>query len=57
MARTVGEAELSTNESGGSLAVFNKGIGDAVLQAGVGDTGGGILKTRDKNGYRTGRLP
>ena len=42
--------------SGDNMAIFNKG-GEKVLQASVGDMGGGGITTRDKNGYRTGRLP
>ena len=68
-----GSASLGVDEDGGavwahgkdddsvqlnseSMAIFNKG-GENVLQAGVGDTGGGVLKTKDKLGYRTGSLP
>jgi len=51
-----GQAQLINNKYGGSMAIFNKG-GENVLQASVGDTGGGIIKTYDKLGYRTGRLP
>ena len=51
-----GQAHLSTNEYGGLIAIFNKGDKN-VIQASVGDTGGGVLKTKDKLGYRTGRLP
>ena len=51
-----GQAQLFTDEHGGSMAIFNKGDKN-VLQAGVGDMGGGIIMTRDKLGYRTGRLP
>ena len=51
-----GSIQLSASEYGGSMAIFNKGEQN-VLQAGVGDTGSGIITTRDKHGYRTGRLP
>jgi hypothetical protein len=48
--------QLGTNKNGGYMAIFNNG-GKNVLQAGVGDMGGGIITTQDKHGYRTGRLP
>ena len=48
--------QLTGNEYGGAMAIFNKG-GENVLQTSVGDKGGGIISTWDKNGYRTGRLP
>ena len=51
-----GLIQLGANKYGGSMAIFNKGSQN-VLQAGVGDTGAGIINTRDKHGYRTGRLP
>ena len=51
-----GSIQLSASEYGGFMAIFNKGEQN-VLQAGVGDTGSGIITTRDKHGYRTGRLP
>ena len=51
-----GSAALSNNKYGGVMAIFNKG-GENVLQASVGDTGGGIITTKDKLGYRTGGLP
>ena len=51
-----GGIQLVANEYGGSMEIFNNG-GKNVLQASVGDTGGGIINTRDKHGYRTGQLP
>jgi hypothetical protein len=51
-----GGIHLSANEYGGGMVIFNKGSKN-VLQASVGDSGGGIINTRDKHGYRTGRLP
>ena len=48
--------QLEFDKYGGALTIFNKG-GENVLQASVGDMGGGIISTRDKNGYRTGSLP
>ena len=51
-----GSIQLGTNKYGGAMVIFNKGSQD-VLQASVGDMGGGIITTRDKHGYRTGRLP
>ena len=53
---TDGWAQLKTNKYGGLMAIFNKGS-ENVLQASVGDTGVGIIETKDKLGYRTGRLP
>jgi len=50
-----GQAELSTYEYGGGIAIFNKG-GQNVLQASVEGKGGGIIRTYDKSGNRTGRL-
>ena len=44
------------DEYGGVMSVFNKGNGN-VLQAGVGDTGEGVIKTMDKLGYDTESLP
>ena len=51
-----GLIQLGANEYGGTMAIFNKG-GENVLQASVGDMGGGIIITRDKHGYKTGDLP
>ena len=51
-----GLIQLGADKYGGSMAIFNKG-GQNVLQASVGDMGGGIINTRDKHGYKTGRLP
>jgi hypothetical protein len=51
-----GSIQLDADKYGGRMAIFNKGRQN-VLQASVGDTGGGIITTRDKHGYRTGRLP
>ena len=41
---------------GPRLIIVNKGKTN-VLQAGVSDTGSGVIETRDKHGYKTGRLP
>ena len=51
-----GSIQLSNNEYGGSMAIFNKGQQN-VLQASVSDRGNGVIDTRDKHGYKTGRLP
>ena len=51
-----GAIQLSADKYGGYMAIFNKGSQN-VIQASVGDTGGGIVRTRDKHGYRTGHLP
>ena len=51
-----GAAQLEINESGGVMSLFNKAA-ENVLQASVADTGEGGIETRDKHGYRTGRLP
>jgi len=51
-----GKASLRNTEYGGSMSLFNKAA-ENVLQASVGDTGGGVIETRDKHGYRTGDLP
>ena len=51
-----GSIQLSANEYGGAMVIFNKGSQN-VLQARVHDKGGGIITTQDKHGYRTGRLP
>ena len=51
-----GAIQLSADKYGGYMAIFNKGSQN-VIQAGVGNTGGGIVRTRDKLGYRTGHLP
>lgn len=51
-----GVAQLFVNEYGGGVAIFNKG-GKNVGQFSVGDRGDGIIRLRDKFGYRTGNLP
>ena len=51
-----GKALLSNNRHGGEMVIFNKDSKN-VLQASVADTGGGLIRTRDKHGNRTGQLP
>ena len=50
-----GQAELQINENGGGMAIYNK-VHENVLQASVEGKGGGIIRTYDKSGNRTGRL-
>ena len=47
---------LKGDKYGGYMAIFNNG-GKNVLEADVHNMGGGIIHTRDKHGYKTGRLP
>ena len=51
-----GSIQLSASKYGGDMAIFNNGSKN-VLQASVDVTGGGLIRTRDKNFYRTGSLP
>ena len=48
--------ELGMDKYGAGMAIFNRGKKN-VLQASVSDRGYGIIRTRDKNGYKTGQLP
>ena len=50
-----GQAELQINENGGGMAIYNK-VHENVLQASVEGKSGGIIRTYDKSGNRTGRL-
>ena len=50
------QAQLAIDKYGGVMSIFNKGNGNAV-QAGVSDTGEGVIKTMDKLGYNTASLP
>ena len=49
-------SQLSIDKYGGVLAIINKSGQNCIL-ASIGDMGGGIVTTRDKHGYGTGRLP
>jgi len=51
-----GSARLGNKGHGGEIAIWNK-AGENVVQAGVTDTGEGVIVTRDKHGYPTDSLP
>ena len=46
-------AWLSVDDNGGYMALWNKAIDKAVLQAGITNKGKGFILTRDKAGYDT----
>ena len=54
--RGIGSAQLSATPYGGTVSIFNKD-GRNVGNFGVNSLGNGLLQTKDKNGYKTGRIP
>ena len=54
--RGIGSAQLSATPYGGTVSIFNKD-GKNVGNFGVNSLGNGLLQTKDKNGYKTGRIP
>ncbi|MDE0682479.1 MAG: hypothetical protein OXI63_06145 [Candidatus Poribacteria bacterium] len=54
--RGIGSAQLSATPYGGTVSIFNKD-GKNVGNFGVNSLGDGGLQTKDKNGYKTGRIP
>ena len=54
--RGIGSAQLSATPYGGTVSIFNKN-GLNVGHFGVNSLGNGGLQTKDKNGYKTGRIP
>ena len=54
--RGIGSAQLSATPYGGTVSIFNKD-GLNVGNFGVNSLGSGGLQTKDKNGYKTGRIP
>ena len=45
------KTSIAIDENGGRFNSFNK-MGEQVVRIGVGDSGGGVVDTRDKFGYR-----
>ena len=45
------EAMMAIDRNGGKFESLNK-MGEAVVRIGVGDSGGGVVDTRDKFGYK-----
>lgn len=54
--RGVGSVHISTTPTGGSVSIFNNNRQN-VGNFGVNALGNGELHTKDKNGYKTGRIP
>ena len=52
----IGSAQLSATPYGGTVSIFNEN-GQNVGNFGVNSLGNGLLQTKDKNGYKTGRIP
>ena len=52
----IGSAQLSATPYGGTVSIFNKN-GQNVGNFGVNSLGSGSLQTKDKNGYKTGKIP
>lgn len=52
----IGSAQLSATPYGGAVSIFNKN-GQHVGNFSVNSLGSGSLQTKDKNGYKTGRIP